>query len=205
MCLIAGFAYPVHLFRIKKHADAIAVIVSTMISVGIFLLLLSIAVEQIFGNIDERMQKIHLSTTINAPVKKVWDTMLQDATYRDWTGAFNPGSYYVGSWEKGADIRFLGPSPDGKGGEGGMISRIAENKPYAFVSIEHLGFVMDGKEDFTSDMVKAWKGAHENYTFTEKDGGTELVIDLDISESEKETMEAMWKKALARLKELAEA
>lgn len=151
------------------------------------------------------MQKIHESIFIGAPVKKVWDTMLQDVTYRDWTSAFNPGSYYVGSWEKGADIRFLGPSPDGTGGEGGMVSRIADNKPYEYISIEHLGFIMNGKEDFTSDMVKAWKGAHENYTFTEKDGGTQLDIELDTSDSEKDMMEAMWKKALPRLKELAEA
>lgn len=150
------------------------------------------------------MEKMHVTTTINAPAKKVWDTMLQDATYRDWTSAFNPGSYYVGSWEKGADIRFLGPSPDGKG-EGGMISRIAESTPYTFVSIEHLGIINDGKEDFTSEMVQAWKGSHENYALTEKNGVTELTVELDLPASEKDMMEAMWKKALVRLKELAEA
>ena len=43
------------------------------------------------------MQKMHFSTTVNAPRKKVWDTMLEDSTYRDWTTAFNQkGSWYEG-------------------------------------------------------------------------------------------------------------
>ena len=86
------------------------------------------------------MQKIHFSVQIQAARQKVWDTMLQDQTYRKWTKAFNEGSYYVGSWEEGADIRFLGPDPSGEG-EGGMVSRIKERRPPEFVSIEHLGIV----------------------------------------------------------------
>ncbi len=132
--------------------------------------------------------------------------MLSDATYRDWTNAFNPGSYYKGNWEEGSKMLFLGPDPTGASkGEGGMVSRIRKNKLHEFVSIEHLGMVMNGVEDTTSDEVKKWAGAHENYTFTDKDGGTELVVDMDISESEKVMMEEMWKKALVRLKELAES
>src|SRR5688572_4275671 len=71
----------------------------------------------------EPMQKINFSTTINAPRDVVWDTMLKDATYREWTSAFNPhGSWYEGSWEEGSTIRFLGPDENGQ--VGGMVSRI---------------------------------------------------------------------------------
>lgn len=146
---------------------------------------------------------IHLTTHINAPREKVWDTMLSDATYRAWTSVFMEGSYYKGSWDEGSKILFLGPSPDGSG-EGGMVSRIAKNRLYEFVSIEHEGVVKNGVEDTESDAVKAWAGSYENYTFTDKDGGTELAIDMSLPESEKATMEEMWKKALAKLKELAE-
>src|SRR5688572_3618959 len=127
------------------------------------------------------MDKMHLTTFINAPVKKVWDTMLSDATYRQWTSAFNAGSYYKGNWEQGSKILFLGPNPDGSG-EGGMVSRIAENKQYEFLSIEHLGIVKDGVEDTTSDIAKKWAPAFENYTFKQAGGGTELTIDMDIAE-----------------------
>jgi uncharacterized protein YndB with AHSA1/START domain len=45
-------------------------------------------------------QKLHFATTINAPKEKVWDTMLQDATFRQWTALFNPNgsSWYEGDW-----------------------------------------------------------------------------------------------------------
>jgi hypothetical protein len=91
------------------------------------------------------MQKLHFSTLINAPKDKVWHAMLDDQPYREWTKAFNEGSYYKGSWEKGSKILFLGPDPN-TGEEGGMVSRIAENKPYEFISIEHLGIVRRNME-----------------------------------------------------------
>jgi hypothetical protein len=149
------------------------------------------------------MDKIHQTIFINAPREKLWNVMLSDASYRDWTSAFNPGSYYKGEWKTGSKILFLGPGFDGNG-EGGMVSEIEVARPYEFVSIAHKGLVMNGVEDTTSEATKGWAGSHENYTFTEKDGGTELAIDVDILSSEKANMESMWVKGLARLKELAE-
>jgi hypothetical protein len=149
------------------------------------------------------MQKIHFTQFINAPKEKVWDTMLGDATYRIWTEAFNPGSYFKGDWSEGSKILFLGPDPE-TGKESGMVSRIKENRQYEFVSIEHVGIVKEGIEDTTSDYAKQWAPAFENYTFIEKDGGTEVQVDLDISDDFKEMFEQMWPKALVALKELAE-
>lgn len=149
------------------------------------------------------MQKLHFSTLINAPKEKVWHTMLDDKPYREWTSAFNPGSYYKGDWSKGSKILFLGPNPE-NGEEGGMVSRIAENKPYEFISIEHLGIVFNGVEDTTSDEARKWAPAYENYSFKEKDGATEVQVDLDINEEEVEMFNEMWTAALQKLKELAE-
>ncbi len=149
------------------------------------------------------MEKIHTSVFINAPRSKVWDTMLGDATYREWTKPFNPGSYFKGNWEVGSEMRFLGPDPK-DGSEGGMVSRIKENRLHDFISIEHLGMTKNGVDDFTSDEVKKWIPAFENYTFLEKEGGTEVQVDLDVSEEYKEMFLEMWGKALQVLKELAE-
>ena len=148
------------------------------------------------------MQKLHFEILINAPVEKVWNSMFEDATYREWTEAFHPGSYYKGSWEEGAKILFLGPGEDGK--EGGMVSYIRENRPHEFVSIEHVGLVMDGVEDTTSEAVKKWTPAFENYTFTEKDGGTEVSVDIDLDDENKAMFEGVWPVALEKLKEIAE-
>lgn len=149
------------------------------------------------------MQKIHFSTFINAPVEKVWHTMLDDAPYREWTKAFNEGSYYKGDWSEGSKILFLGPDPAG-GGEAGMVSRIKENREHEFISIEHLGIIKNGIEDTTGEEARKWAPAYENYTFIEKDGGTEVHVDMDIADEYKDMFDDMWPKALQALKALAE-
>ena len=149
------------------------------------------------------MTKLHFSIIINASKKKVWNTMLEDKTYREWTKAFDPSSHYKGDWSKGSKILFLGTDPS-TGEEGGMVSRIAENKLYEYMSIEHLGMIKDGVEDTTSEEVKKWVPAFENYTFKETDGKTEVQVDLDSNEEYAKMFEDMWPKALQILKELAE-
>jgi hypothetical protein len=147
------------------------------------------------------MKKLHYSIVIDAPKQVVWHTMLDDQPYRDWSAAFSPGSHYVGSWEKGRKIQFLGPDENGK--LGGMTSEIAENRPYEFVSIHHLGMVSDGVEDTQSEKVKEWAG-YENYTFQQQDGKTTLLVDVDTADDFADMMNDLWPKALGRLKELAE-
>ena len=147
------------------------------------------------------MEKLHFSIDVNAPKEKVWNTMLNDDTYRQWTEPFAPGCYYRGNWNKGSKILFLGP---GEKGEMGMVSRIKDNIPFQFISIEHLGFVQDGKEDTSSDAVKSWAGALENYTFKEKNNRTEVAVDIDVNDEYKDMFNDMWPKALQKLKELAE-
>lgn len=146
------------------------------------------------------MQKLRFSIFINAPREKVWKVMLEDATYRQWTEAFGPGSHYVGDWQRGSKILFLGP-----GDGGGMIGRIAENKPFEFISIEYLGIVENGREDTSSAASKDWAGAHEDYTLEPRDGGTQLDIEVDTLDEFKDMFGESWPKALQKLKELAEA
>lgn len=148
------------------------------------------------------MQKLHFSITIHAPKEKVWDTMLGDATYREWTAEFHEGSHFIGDWSKGSKMLFLGPEENG--GTAGMVSTIKENRQYEFMSIEHMGFVANGKEDTTSDAVKGWKGAHENYTFTQIGEATKVQVDIDVADEFKEMFEGMWPKALKKLKEICE-
>ncbi len=148
------------------------------------------------------MKKLHFTIDIDAPKEKVWDTMLEDNTYRQWTEAFAAGSHYEGSWEEGSDIHFLAPDESGK--MGGMVSRIKENRRPDFLSIEHLGVVQDGEEDTSSDAVNEWAGGLENYTLREKNGQTEVLVDMDSHEDYVEMFQEMWPKALQKLKKLAE-
>lgn len=148
------------------------------------------------------MEKLHTSIVINVPREKAWNTMLDDASYREWTKLFHPGSYYKGVLAQGEKILFLGPTEEGK--EGGMVSRVAEIRPHEFISFEHLGIVKDGVEDTESEEAKKWSPAFENYTFKEVEGGTEVIVDMDIESEYKAQFEEMWSGALKALKELAE-
>lgn len=144
------------------------------------------------------MEKINFKTVINAAPEKIWKVLWDDATYRKWTSAFSEGSYAETDWKEGSKVLFL----DGQGQ--GMVSRIAENRPNEYMSIEHLGEVKNGVEDTSSDRVKEWAGAHENYTLKKVDGKTELSIDMDITEEFKEMFSQMWPKALDNVKKLSE-
>lgn len=144
------------------------------------------------------MEKIHFSILINASPEKIWKILWTDETYRKWTTAFAEGSYAETDWKQGSKVIFS----DGKGQ--GMVSRIAENRPNEFMSIEHLGMIKDGIEDTTSEAVKPWAGAHEDYTLKKVNGKTELNIDMDITEEFKDMFSSMWPKALQSVKELSE-
>lgn len=145
------------------------------------------------------MHVLKFSIFIDAPREKVWNTMLGDATYRQWTKPFNETSFYRGDWSEGSKILFLGTDSDGKN-EGGMFARIAKNVPFEYVSIQHLGVIENGVE-------KPWESeGFENYSFTEKDNGTQVDIELThIPEEYKDMMSEMWPKALDVLKGLAES
>ncbi len=151
------------------------------------------------------MKKLHYSIVINAPRHKVFETMLADASYREWTSAFGMGNgYYEGDWSEGSIMRFLGADPANPENLSGMISRVAKNTPNEFVSLESVGQIQNGVDDTTSDRVKSWLGALEEYTFTDVDGGTELRVDQDTDDAFVEEFSKMWPKGLAKLKEICE-
>ena len=149
------------------------------------------------------MEKLKASIFINAPKEKVWDTMLGKESFEKWTKEFSPSSRFEGDWSEGSKMIFLGTDENSEN-EGGMVSRIAKNRPYEYLSIEHMGIIKDGVEDTESEEAKSWAPAFENYRLTEKDGGTELTIDQDMNLNYIEEFTAMWKRALQRLKELSE-
>ncbi|WP_309105316.1 SRPBCC domain-containing protein [Arthrobacter sp.] len=152
------------------------------------------------------MEKLQFSTRINAPVQTVWSTMLDDATYRDWTSAFHEGSYYEGDWNQGSEIRFLGP--DGNGSLGGMLATVEESRPHEFVSLRYLGQIVEGVNDTTSDEAKSFAGTHENYTFRQADGMTALDVEIEVdADSDDEFVQMfndLWPKALDKLKAMCE-
>jgi hypothetical protein len=125
------------------------------------------------------------------------------STYEQWTALFNPTSTYEGSWEKGSKILFIGV--DEKGEKGGMVSRIAENTPNQFVSIQHYGLLKADEEITEGPEVEKWANGMENYTFEESNGAVTVIVDLlNIPEEFIDYMNDAYPKALEKLKEICE-
>jgi hypothetical protein len=145
------------------------------------------------------MKKLNFSTDINASREKVWKTLWDDNTYREWTREFAEGSHAkTDNWKEGSKVLFLDPNGSG------MVSMVAKNNPNEYMSFKHLGVVKDGQEDTTSDEVKGWQGAMENYTLKEVDGKTRLLVEMDATDDFSDYFNNTWPKALERLKKLAE-
>lgn len=151
------------------------------------------------------MKKIQFKVSIAAPVGKVYDFMLgisNKSTYEQWTALFNPTSSYEGSWNKGSKILFVGV--DEQGEKGGMVSRIVENNPNQFVSIQHYGLLKADQEITEGPEVEKWANCFENYSFEENNGKTSVTVDIDSMEDFEAYMNETYPKALNKLKELCE-
>jgi uncharacterized protein YndB with AHSA1/START domain len=145
------------------------------------------------------MKQLEFKTEVNAPAKKVWETMLNADTYKEWVAASWPGSYYVGKWAQGETVKFL--SSEG----GGTAAKIVEYQPYQTILVEHIAVILsDGREDRDSDIAKGWVGSTEQYTFTENKGKTTVRVSIETSPEWESMFNDGWPSALEKLKEVSE-
>lgn len=146
------------------------------------------------------MKTLQYTKEIKASAQKVWDTLWSEATYSKWTAPFNPngGSAMQSDWKVGGKTLFV----DTKGN--GMVSTLkTKNEPYEIV-FEHLGEVIDGKEDTSSERVKSWAGSLEEYHLSENNGITTLKASVQAAEEWEEMMNNGFTKGLQIVKELSE-
>lgn len=148
------------------------------------------------------MKKMHFEIPIRASREKVWNAIVDDKNYREWTNVFSEGSYFEGGWEKGDTIRFLALNEKGK--KEGMVSEIAESRKPSFISIRHLGEILGDVEDTTSEAVRKWAPAYENYTLTPVGEMTRFEVDIDAGDQFYDMFNEVWPKALKKLREVAE-
>ncbi len=145
------------------------------------------------------MEHLEYQIVISAPAKQVWNTMLQEETYRQWAGRSWPGSFYEGKWAEGEKIRFIGP--DGSG----TLAELVELKPYESVFARHIAVLgKGGTEDRTSDVAKGWMGTTEEYILREASGKTTLTVLIGTSPAWTKMFDEGWPGALEELKTLTE-
>ena len=146
------------------------------------------------------MDKLEFTRQIAATPSRVWEVLWNDETYPVWTSPFSPMSTAKSDWNEGSEIRFL----DGNGS--GMISVIKKKVPDQYMSFVMEGMVHEGKDVMSGEEVDKWKGGEENYTLREKNGGTELYVELSsygMDEGMIAYFRDTWPKALDKLEELA--
>lgn len=139
---------------------------------------------------------------IHSSASYIMDVMLEKETYKLWTAAFNPTSFFEGEWKKGSHIRFLGINKDGV--KEGMIAEVMDIIPDKFVSLRHYGFVSGDAIITEGQELQGWKNAKENYSFTENNGITTVTVDIDVAEDHLDYFDKTWPLALSKLKELCE-
>ncbi len=144
------------------------------------------------------LQKKKYEVFIHAPALKVWENMWGQEGYGKWTSVFCIGSIYKGELQQGGKIQFLGP--DGSG----MYSNIVYYKPHTHLFFQHIGEMKNFEEMPVDEKAETWTGSFENYTYTEKDGGTQVVAEVDLSPQHVEMFDSIFPKGLQILKQNVE-
>lgn len=145
------------------------------------------------------MTTLSFSQQINASREKIWQALWDDASYREWTSVFTPGSYAESDWKEGSKVLFM--SPEGSG----MVSFIDKKIDNEHIAFKHTGVVKDGKEQPETEETKKWAGAIEAYTLRDiGNGSTELSVTMDTLEYHADYFYDKFPKALAAVKVIAE-
>ena len=142
------------------------------------------------------MKNIDFSIAIKASKEKVWATLWDDVSFRDWASMVDEGTYMKGIMKEGNEIQFLS-SVNGYG----VTSLIVKLIPNEYVLFRHRA---DTKETGQQEREKEWTGGTESYSLTEKKGVTTLIVKTDVPEEQEETFRIRIPEALERIKTLAE-
>lgn len=141
------------------------------------------------------MKEMQFLVEINATKERVWDTLWQDETLREWAGIIDPGTYMVGDLREGNEVQFI--SANGYG----VTSLVEKLKSNEFLLLRHRA---DTQEDGKRERENEWTGGKESYSLEEKDGTTTLTVAFDVPSEMEEYFKVNYPKALERVKVLAE-
>src|SRR5436190_23835555 len=107
------------------------------------------------------MKEMQFTIDIKATKEKVWDTLWQDKTLRQWAGIIDPGTHMVGDLKEGNEIQFI------SGNGYGVTSLVEKLTPGKFLLLRHSA---DTKDNGKQEREKQWTGGKESYRLAEKDG-----------------------------------
>lgn len=142
------------------------------------------------------MKKMKFSIEISASREKVWDTLWQDETLRDWASVIDPETYMAGELKEGNEVQFISAA-NGYG----VASKVEKLVTGEFLLLRHQA---DTQGHGKREREKEWTGGEESYSLVEKDGITTLTVAFDVPSELEEEFKISYPKALERVKILAE-
>ena len=145
---------------------------------------------------NEPMNTMQFSIEINAPKQKVWDTLWQDKTFRDWAGIIDPGTYMVGDLKEGNEVQYMS-AENGYG----VTSLVDKLIPGEYLLLKHSA---DTQDSGARERDKQWTGGQESYNLSEDGRVTRLTVSLDVPTELEEYFSNTYPKAMQRIKELSE-
>lgn len=138
---------------------------------------------------------MQFSIEINASHEKVWDTLWQNETFREWAGIIDPGTHMVGDLKEGNQVQYI----SGNGyGVTSLVEKLTINE---FLLLRHQA---DTQDEGRQARENEWTGGTESYSLTEDGGTTTLVAAVDVPLEMEDYFKANYPKAFERVKELAE-
>lgn len=141
------------------------------------------------------MKNLKFSIEIHASKERVWDTLWQDKTFREWASIIDPETYMVGDMKEGNEVQFISAA-NGYG----VTSLVEKLTAGQLLLLRHSA---DTQEEGKLDREKQWTGGEERYELTEKDGTTILTVAFDVPSELEEYFNVSYPKALKRVKVLA--
>lgn len=132
---------------------------------------------------------------INASKEKVWETLWQDVTFRQWAGIIDPGTHMVGDLQPGKEVQFI--SANGYG----VTSLVEKLVPGEFLLLKHHA---DTQDNGAQEREEEWTGGEESYALREKNGAVTLTVAFDVPTELEDYFDDNYPKALERVKKLAE-
>jgi hypothetical protein len=138
------------------------------------------------------MKEMQFSIEINATKARVWNTLWQDATLREWASIIDPETYMVGDLKEGNEVQFIS-SASGYG----VTSLVEKLVAGEFLLLRHRA---DTQEDGKREREKQWTGGEESYSLAEKDGTTTLAVTFGVPPALEEYFKVKYPKASERVK-----
>lgn len=142
------------------------------------------------------MKEIQFSIEINASKEKVWETLWEDQTFRDWANIIDEGTFMKGEMKEGNEVEFIS-SINGYG----VTSLIEKLDTNEYVLFRHGA---DTQENGKQEREKEWTGGTESYYLEEKNGSTTLTAKTEVPLEMEEMFNIRIPKALKCIKALSE-